>query len=221
MEMIAVVLGDEQNCLKCGVRVGVLARGDVSCRCERPDADLVDRLAVLPAPDLLLLDADLPGFPALHAIKTLRRFTGYMLTPVFVVSERDWSAEAKAAGATAFLRKPVNELELEEAVSKYVKPAVRKAPRKGLRSPCVVTKGGLKIEGRLCDVSLSGAQVALTERLPVGSMIHLGFAVVLQKNPHIIKCNARVVREVPGGYGLAFCQLDPSSRSLLNAYAKA
>jgi CheY-like chemotaxis protein len=221
MQMIAVVSGEERDCTRCGVKAGVLARGDVACRCERPDADLVDRLAVLPAPDLLLFDADLPGFPALHAVKTLRRFTGYMLTPIFVVSERDWSAEARAAGATVFLKKPVDLVELEEAVSKFVKPAVRKAPRKGLRSPCVVTKGGLKIEGRLCDVSLSGAQVALAERLPVGSMIHLGFAVILQKSPHIIKCNARVVREVPGGYGLAFCQLDPSSRSLLNAYSKS
>lgn len=221
MKMIALVSSDERECSRCGVHVGVLARGEVSCRCERPDADAVDRLALLPAPDLLLVDADVPGFPVLHFLRTLRRFSAYMLTPIFVVSERDWSDEARAAGATVFLRKPVSEAELEEAVSKFVRPSVRKAPRKGLRSPCVVTKGGLKIEGRLCDVSLSGAQVALAERLPVGSMIHLGFAVVLQRNPHIIKCNARVVREIPGGYGLAFCQLDPSSRSLLNAYSKA
>ncbi len=220
MKVFAIVPSDRLEVGGGGSTAGILARSEVRCVCLKPEAELVDRLALQEPPDLLIVDTDTPGFAALHAIRSLRKFTEYMLVPIVAISERDWSAEAKAAGASLFLRKPLNPQELEDAVAKFVKPVTRKAPRKGLRGPCVVSKGGVKIEGRICDVSIGGAQVTLPDKLPIGAMVRLGFAVILQKTPHIIQCNARVVRAVPGGYGLAFCQLDVTSRSLLQAFAK-
>jgi CheY-like chemotaxis protein len=220
MRVIAVLPEAKNDCSVCGLGVGFLARKEIDCRCLQPDHDLVDQLVVGEPPDLVMLDADTPAFAALHAVRSLRRFSNFMLVPIFVLSERDWAKEAKAAGATAFFKKPIEVTEMEDAVAKHVRPVVRKALRRGIRGPCVVSKGGVKYEGRICDVSVNGAQVLITGKLPLGAMVHLGFAVVIQKNPHIIKCNARVVREVPGGYGLAFCALDVSSRSLLVAYSK-
>jgi CheY-like chemotaxis protein len=221
MRVIAVLPEATTDWNACGLGVGVLARKEIDCLRVPPSHGLVDQLVVGDPPDLVMLDADTPAFAALHAVRSLRRFSNFMLTPIFVVSERDWSNEAKAAGATAFFKKPIDVTEMEEAVAKHVRPVTRKAPRRGIRGPCVVSKGGVKYEGRICDVSVNGAQVSVNGQLPLGAMVHLGFAVVIQKNPHIIKCNARVVREVPGGYGLAFCALDVSSRSLLVAYSKS
>lgn len=221
MKVFAIVPTGRMESGEGSLGAGILARADVRCVCLAPDAQIVERLAVQEPPDLLIVDVDTPGFPALHTIRSLRKFSAYMLVPIFAVSERDWSAEAKTAGASHFLKKPIHPQEMEEAVAKFVKPVTRKAPRKGLRGPCVVSKGGVKIEGRICDVSIGGAQVTLPDKLPLGAMVRLGFALVLQKNPHIIQCNARVVREVPGGYGLAFCQLDVTARSLLQAFAKS
>jgi DNA-binding response OmpR family regulator len=220
MRIIAVAANNPETHRACGLQAGVLARSEVRCHVKDPGPDFVDNLVIEGPPDLLLIDADTPDFPAMHTIRALRRLPSFMLAPIFVLSSRDWSAEARAAGATLFLQKPVEPHALDEAIGKHVKPVVRKAPRKGLKGPCVVSKGGVKMEGRVCDVSVSGAQVSLQGKLPIGAMVRLGFALVVQRNPHVIHCNARVVREVPGGYGLAFLQLDVQSRSMLMAYLK-
>jgi len=220
MRVVTVLAHHPESCRSCGIHSGILIRGDVDCTCAPPGQDFVDNLVIEGPPDLLVLDADTPDFPAMHTVRALRRLPSFMLVPIFVISDRDWSAEARVAGATHFLKKPVETRELEEAVGKYVKPVVRKAQRKGLKGPCVISKGGVKMEGRVCDVSVGGAQVSLQDKLPLGAMVRLGFALVLQRNPHVIHCNARVVREVAGGYGLAFLQMDVQSRSLLTAYLK-
>ena len=220
MNVAAVVSANLDEAKKCGVGLGLLARADIVCERVEPADTLVDRLFLAPPPDLLLLDADLPGFFPLPAVKALRRLPSFMLTPIFVCSEIDREEEAKSAGVTQFLKKPVSEVALDEALARHVKPILRKAPRKGLKGPCIVSKGGVKLEGRISDVSILGAQVSVKDRLAVGAMVQLGFAIMMQKTPHVMRVNARVVREIPGGYGLAFSALDQEMRSLISAYAK-
>ncbi len=221
MHLVAVVSNISTEAQSCGLGVGLLARTDIRCERVHPEDTLVDRIVLNPPPDLLLLDADLPGFHAFKAVKALRNFQAFMLTPIFVASGADRTEEARVAGATQFFRKPVEGKELEEALARHVKPVLRKAPRKILKGPCVVSKGGLKIEGRISDVSILGAQVSLANKLPLGAMVQLGFALLMMRTPHVIRVNARVVREIPGGYGLAFSALDQETRSLIAAYAKA
>lgn len=221
LKVFAIVSGTSVEDAAFAIGDGILARSDIRCVCIAPEAELAGRLAAMEAPDLLILDMDIPGFNALHVVRGLRNFVSYMSLPIFVVSGRDCGTEAKAAGATHFFTKPVVTAEMEYAFGKYVKSAVRKAARKRLRGLCAVSKSGVKVQGRMRDISLGGAQVATSDRLPVGAMVKLGFAVILQNDPHIIRCNARVVREVAGGYGLAFCQLDGPSRSLLQAIEKS
>lgn len=221
MRMVVVAPAQSAEAQQCGIGVGILARTDIRCERVHPEQTLVDRLVLQAAPDLLLLDADLPGFHAFQVVKGLRGFQAFMLVPIFVVSGLDRAEEARAAGATQFFKKPVDGREMEEALARYVKPVLRKAQRKSLKGPCVVSKGGLKLEGRISDVSILGAQVSVTNKLPLGAMVQLGFALLLMKTPRVIRVNARVVREVPGGYGLAFSALDQETRSLIAAYARA
>lgn len=221
MRIVVVVSANSAEAQQCGIGVGILARTDIRCERVHPEDTLVDRLVLQAAPDLLLLDADLPCFHAFQAVKALRGFQAFMLLPIFVVSGVDRTEEARAAGATQFFKKPVDEREMEEALARHVRPVLRKAPRKGLKGPCVVSKGGVKLEGRISDVSILGAQVSVADRLPLGAMVQLGFALLMMRTPHVIRVNARVVRQVPGGYGLAFSALDQQTRGLIAAYAKA
>ncbi len=221
IKVFAIVPGTSLEGTPFGTGGGVLARSDIRCVCISPEHELAGRLAAMEPPDLLVLDMDTPGFSALHTVRALRNFPSYTRLPIFVVSDRDHGAEAKAAGATHFLMKPIAPAEMEYALGKFVNSIVRKASRRGLRGLCAVSKSGVKVQGRMRDISLGGAQVAVSERLPMGAMVKIGFAVIIQNTPHVIQCNARVVREVPGGYGLAFCQLDVASRGLLRALEKS
>lgn len=220
MRVVAIVSPNPEEAQKCAVGVGILSRGDIRCERIQPEAELVDQLVLREPPDLLLLDADLPEYDPFQTIRTLRRFQSFMLTPIFVCASPDGAEQARLAGATLFLRKPVPMKDMEEALARHVKPVLRKAPRKSLRGPCVVSKGGRKLEGRISDVSVLGAQVTMNDKIPLGTLVQLGFALMVQHSPHVIRVNARVVREVPGGYGLAFSALDQEARSLISAYAK-
>jgi CheY-like chemotaxis protein len=220
MKVIAVIPRAHAEAASCGVGQGVLARSDVEVRCVLPGPHFLDDLLVQRAPDLLLLDADLPNFGAFHAVTALRSWPSHMLTPVFVVSQRDRRQDARASGASAFLLKPVRPDLMEEAVGKYVRPLVRKAARRPLRGPCTVATDEALISGQVHDVSVTGAQVWLPNPLPRGRMVQLGFVVPRPQRPIFVRCDARVVREDRNGYGLAFRALDAESRAALAAYSQ-
>jgi CheY-like chemotaxis protein len=74
-------------------------------------------------PDLVLLDVMMPGESGLTVLAQLRNGAGRRETPVIVISafasERD-QRTALAAGATAFLGKPFDPLELESLVQELL-----------------------------------------------------------------------------------------------------
>jgi putative two-component system response regulator len=74
-------------------------------------------------PDLILLDVMMPGASGLSVVEHLRRDTDFEDTPVVVISafssERDRLA-ALDAGATGFLKKPFDPLELEALVEEML-----------------------------------------------------------------------------------------------------
>jgi CheY-like chemotaxis protein len=73
------------------------------------------------APDLILLDLGLPGGGGMLVLERLMQMHNLMLTPVIVVSASDPSthrAKAIAAGAQAFLQKPVMDRDLFAAIRK-------------------------------------------------------------------------------------------------------
>ena len=56
--------------------------------------------------DLLLFDHELPGVGGLELVRRVRALAHRGRTPIIVISASDARAEARRAGADAFLRKP-------------------------------------------------------------------------------------------------------------------
>lgn len=72
-------------------------------------------------PDLILLDLGLPGGGGILVLERLRAIAELAATPVIVVTARTdaaGEADARAAGAVDFLRKPVEADELTAAIER-------------------------------------------------------------------------------------------------------
>jgi two-component system chemotaxis response regulator CheY len=70
--------------------------------------------------DLLLFDNDLPALGGLELIRQARRLPHRRRVPIIMLSASDVEAEAKRAGADAFLRKPSDIVRLAETVSRLL-----------------------------------------------------------------------------------------------------
>ena len=70
--------------------------------------------------DLLLLDHDFRGLSGLALTERARRQPHRRETPVVLISLEDIAAEAGAAGADAFLRKPNNLLALVDTIRRLL-----------------------------------------------------------------------------------------------------
>jgi len=90
---------------------------------EASNAAEAIELAERVQPDLVLLDVMMPGESGLTVIARLRNGAGLRETPVIVISafasDRDQRA-ALEAGATAFLGKPFDPLQLESLVQELL-----------------------------------------------------------------------------------------------------
>jgi CheY-like chemotaxis protein len=70
--------------------------------------------------DLLLLDHDFRGLSGLALTERARRQPHRRETPIVLISLEDIAAEARAAGADAFLRKPNNLLALVDTIRRLL-----------------------------------------------------------------------------------------------------
>lgn len=70
--------------------------------------------------DLLLLDNGLPGVAGLELARRARLLAHRRETPIVIYSASECAAEARAAGAVAFLRKPQDIGRLVEVVAPFV-----------------------------------------------------------------------------------------------------
>ncbi|HEX8473622.1 MAG TPA: response regulator [Pyrinomonadaceae bacterium] len=72
----------------------------------RDGATALKRIETREHYDLLILDADMPGMHGLELLKRARSMTHRRRTPVILFTATDCEAEARSAGADAFLKKP-------------------------------------------------------------------------------------------------------------------
>jgi DNA-binding response OmpR family regulator len=70
--------------------------------------------------DLLLIDNELPHFTGLEIIKHIRRIPHRKEMPIILSSLEDLAAEAREAGADAFLRKPNNLIEVVDTIRRLL-----------------------------------------------------------------------------------------------------
>jgi len=70
--------------------------------------------------DLLLLDHEVRGINGLELVRRVRRMPHRKETPIILISLEDIEAEAREAGADAFLRKPNNLIELIDTIRRLL-----------------------------------------------------------------------------------------------------
>ena len=75
-------------------------------------------------PELIILDAALPGMGGIEIIRGLRQLSATHLTPILMLTasrDADIADEAMGAGANAFMTKPFSAEELVETVNQVLK----------------------------------------------------------------------------------------------------
>ena len=86
----------------------------------KPSPDSVHAWAMLDCTkehfDLLLFDHELRNMNGLELVRRVRRMPHRKETPIILISLEDIEAEAREAGADAFLRKPNNLIELVDTI---------------------------------------------------------------------------------------------------------
>jgi len=208
---------------------------DVRFQVAMSDLEAIQRMYLDGVPDLFLVDLDHPGVIGFDTFKAMRRQAEFRELPIIVLSAKDRVPEAREAGVTLYLSKPLDEMALADQIQDILNLGVmwaplpdepeetdiqdaRKAARKSLTAACVVSTGGDKIKGRLCDISLTGARVIIGERLPLSGYVDLIMGVPGTVPLQIIQFKAKVVRATRDGYGLAFRAMDTVSRDFVRSY---
>lgn len=92
-------------------RLVEFALADLDCRIEHHENGdaLLDRLAVPPRPDLVILDVNLPGISGFDVLRAMKKRADCADVPVLVLSAStldSYREQARALGATQFLPKP-------------------------------------------------------------------------------------------------------------------
>ena len=70
--------------------------------------------------DLLVFDNDLPGLGGLELIRQARRLPNRCRLPIIMLSASDVEAQARRAGADAFLRKPNDIGRLAHTIARFL-----------------------------------------------------------------------------------------------------
>jgi two-component system, NarL family, response regulator NreC len=116
-ETITIILADDHEIVRDGLRRIVEAEGDMEVVGEAGDADTARRRASGLKPNVLVLDLNMPGEPSLATIPAIR--DGSPGTAVVVLTMQDDPAFAREAfrqGASAFVVKHAAGTELIDAI---------------------------------------------------------------------------------------------------------
>jgi CheY-like chemotaxis protein len=107
-EMISLLLASD------GYRVATACHG----------ADALDRLKSFERPDLIVLDLQMPVMDGCAFCEERKRHPAWAGIPMVVLSALpDGAEQAASVGATAFLQKPVDNLQLLATLRQYCPPA--------------------------------------------------------------------------------------------------
>lgn len=236
MKIVAVLDNTELVELK-GALVG-MRMGAPEIAVHSSDLEAVQVMYLEGKPNLLVLDLDLPGVIGMETLRAIRQQRDLDSVAVLVLSARDFAVGQKASSNTIFLQKPVPEAGWVGAIRRALAAAAqalpvpepapqeppaeppkenRKAARKPFEAPCVVVMTTKKMKGVLRDISMTGAKVSLNEPMGAGAILTLIFAVPNTVPLKVVQFKARVVRQTPGGYGIAFWEMDPATRASLHS----
>jgi DNA-binding NarL/FixJ family response regulator len=117
--MIRVVLADDQALVRAGFRALLNAQEDIEVIAEAPDGAGAVAAAKQHHPDVILMDIRMPGMDGLEAtrrISTDQRLEGVRILILTTFEEDEYVFEAIRAGASGFLVKDTEPVELVHAV---------------------------------------------------------------------------------------------------------
>jgi two-component system response regulator DevR len=115
--MIRVAVVDDHELVREGIRAILGGEPDIEIVAEAASADGLDDLVASSQPDIVLLDARLPGVSGAEATRRLLRSHPEVRVIILTVYSDDALVdEAIAAGARAFIIKDVERFELRQAI---------------------------------------------------------------------------------------------------------
>ena len=116
-EQITVVLADDHELVRDGIRMVLEAEDDIRVVAQASDAESAARYVLGHKPTVLVLDLNMPGLPSLELIpKMLESSPGTSVIVVTMQNEPAFARQALRAGAKGFVVKQSAAAELVSAV---------------------------------------------------------------------------------------------------------
>jgi hypothetical protein len=183
-------------------------------------SDLKERLLKSQLPDLLVVEEGLLPGRAEHFLSDLRGIAAWKEVPTIILQDASFEGEKFSMPGLFLLTKPASADAYEEIAKRLNLQAPRRYPRRKVMAACAIIAVGKRIECMIRDISISGCKIDYDGELKAGAMLQIAFALKMGYNTVFIKSTAKVVREIKGGYGLAFTTMEPQNRSVIASYIK-
>ncbi|MFN8152096.1 MAG: response regulator transcription factor [Solirubrobacterales bacterium] len=118
---ITVVLADDHQLVRDGIRLVLSAEPDISVVAEASDGDEAGRFVLGHKPTILVLDLSMPGRPSLELIPDVKKLSPNTEVVVLTMqNEPPFARQAFAAGAKGFVVKQSAASELVDAIRAVV-----------------------------------------------------------------------------------------------------
>jgi two-component system response regulator NreC len=130
-EPITVILADDHEVVRDGIRMIIQAQGDMEVVAEEGDADAARRRVSGLKPSVLVLDLNMPGEPSMEVLPTIAEASPETSIVVLTMQEDPgFAREAFRRGAKGYVLKHAAGRELVEAIRetvagrRYINPAL-------------------------------------------------------------------------------------------------
>jgi two-component system, NarL family, response regulator NreC len=134
VERITVVLADDHEVVRNGIRMVLEAEADIEVVAEAGDAETAARYALGHKPSVLVLDLNMPGKPSVEVIPKIGEASpGTRVVVLTMQDEAAFARQALQAGASGYVIKHSAAGELVEAIRTTVAGDTYINPRLGAR----------------------------------------------------------------------------------------
>jgi two-component system response regulator NreC len=198
---ITVILADDHEVVRDGIRMIVEAQGDMEVVAEEGDADAARRRVLGLKPSVLVLDLNMPGEPSMEVLPTIAEASPETSIVVLTMQEDpSFAREAFRRGANGYVLKHAAGRELVEAIREAV------AGRRYI-NPSLGAQLATEPEGPPADLTSREAEV-------------LGLIAAGYMNPEIAERLVISVRTVETHRAAIQRKLGTVNRAELVAFAK-
>jgi two-component system response regulator NreC len=200
-EAITVILADDHEVVRDGIRMIIEAEGDMEVVAEEGDADAARRRVSGLKPSVLVLDLNMPGTPSMEVLPTLAEASPETTVVVLTMQEDpNFAREAFRRGANGYVLKHAAGRELVEAIRETV------AGRRYV-NPTLGAQLAAEPEGTPADLTPRESEV-------------LGLIAAGYTNPEIAERLVISIRTVETHRAAIHRKLDTVNRAELVAFAK-